>query len=424
MKTRLNENEKMGALRGLLENLVERKHPYAKKMAMAGIRPEYIQSRKDLKLLPYMTKKDLLANYPLGWLACDRRDLVRFHATSGTTGNPTVVAYTAADIQSWSDAVSWCLGLAGLDHHDTLHVAYGYGLFTGGLGLHYGAEQKGVSVIPVSGGFTERQVKLMGDLEATALACTPSYALLLAEAIEKSETPPAKLKVGIFGAEAWSEGLRHDLEGKLGIKALDIYGLSEAMGPGVAMECLQQNGLHVADSFIPEIIDPETLEVEPDGTHGELVLTSWNKQAFPVIRYRTRDLTRLLPGECACGEPEARIERIQGRSDDMLIIHGVNVFPSMVEAALCKIPGLTPNYLIEVWKHEGMQEMSICCERSASSGDQMESMAKIGAKKMREALGVNVPLHIMEPNSLPRSEGKAKRVSQLQDKNQSVIYSN
>ena len=421
MKARLNENEKIGALRGILENLVKRKHPYAEKMAAVGIRPEHIQSREDLKLLPYMTKTDLQANYPLGWLACDRKDLVRFHATSGTTGNPTVVAYTASDIQSWSDAVSWCLGLAGLDHHDTLHVAYGYGLFTGGLGLHYGAEQKGVSVVPVSGGFTERQVKLMHDLEATALACTPSYALLLAEAMEKSENPPTKLKVGIFGAEAWSEGLRRDLEGKLGIKALDIYGLSEAMGPGVAMECLQQNGLHVADSFIPEIIDPETLEVKPDGTHGELVLTSWNKQAFPVIRYRTRDLTRILPGACACGEQEARIERIQGRSDDMLIIHGVNVFPSMVEAALCKIPGLTPNYLIEVWKHEGMQEMSICCERNASSAD-LETIQAIGAKKMREALGVNVPLHIMEPNSLPRSEGKAKRVSQLQDKNQSVSH--
>ena len=301
MKARLNENEKIGALRGILENLVKRKHPYAEKMAAVGIRPEHIQSREDLKLLPYMTKTDLQANYPLGWLACDRKDLVRFHATSGTTGNPTVVAYTASDIQSWSDAVSWCLGLAGLNHHDTLHVAYGYGLFTGGLGLHYGAEQKGVSVIPVSGGFTERQVKLMHDLEATALACTPSYALLLAEAMEKSENPPTKLKVGIFGAEAWSEGLRRDLEGKLGIKALDIYGLSEAMGPGVAMECLEQNGLHVADSFIPEIIDPETLEVKPDGTHGELVLTSWNKQAFPVIRYRTRDLTRILPGACACG---------------------------------------------------------------------------------------------------------------------------
>ena len=423
MKTRLNENEKMDALRGILENLVKRKHPYAQKMAAAGVCPADIQNRDDLKRLPYMTKTDLQANYPLGWLACDRKDLVRFHATSGTTGNPTVVAYTASDIQNWSDAVSWCLGLAGLDHHDTLHVAYGYGLFTGGLGLHYGAEQKGVSVVPVSGGFTERQVKLMNDLEATALACTPSYALLLAEAIEKSGTHPSRLKVGIFGAEAWSEGLRRDLDGKLGIKALDIYGLSEAMGPGVAMECLQQDGLHVADSFIPEIIDPETLEAKPDGTHGEMVLTSWNKQAFPVIRYRTRDLTRILPGACACGEREARIERIQGRSDDMLIIHGVNVFPSMVEAALCKIPGLTPNYLIEVWKHEGMQEMSSCCERNGSCTD-VEAIKTLGAKKMREALGVNVPLHIMEPNSLPRSEGKAKRVSQLQNKSESVNHRN
>lgn len=382
-------------------------------MKQAGVRADEIMSVEDLQRLPYMTKQDLQGSYPLGWLACDKKDVVRYHATSGTTGNPTVVAYTKEDLQMWTDAIEWCLTLAGLNSHDTLQVAFGYGLFTGGFGVHYGAEQMGIGVIPASGGFTERQLKLMRDLGTTALACTPSYALLIAETIEKTRCEHPDLRVGIFGAEAWSESLRKELETRLKIKALDLYGLSEAMGPGVGIECLQQNGLHIADSFIPEIIDPETLRNVEPGQHGELVLTSWNKHAFPLIRYRTRDLTHIMPDACPCGETTPRIARIQGRSDDMLIIHGVNVFPSMVETALCKVPGLTANYQIQVSSHDNLQEMRVLCEGVEVGCECSEHLLKLAKDELRKALGVNVPVEITPPNSIPRSEGKAKRLIRI-----------
>lgn len=418
MPSRMTKSEKLvddgmkyEQLRSILETLVERNHPYAGKMREHGVRPEHIRNCGDLSLLPCTTKKDLLDNYPTGWLACDKNEVVRIHATSGTTGRPTIVAYTANDIESWSRNIAWCMDLAGIDKKDVVQVAYGYGLFTGGLGLHYGAEYAGATVIPASGGFTDRQVSLMRDLGTTVLACTPSYALRLAEAIEESGDRPLSLRVGIFGAEAWSEELRYALEARLGITALDIYGLSEAMGPGVGMECLRQEGLHISDDFIPQIVDPDTLEALPEGESGELVLTSWRKEAYPVIRYRTRDLTKLSADVCSCGDPTPRIARVCGRSDDMLIVSGVNVFPSQIESAICKVPGLTPNYQITAWRENGVQKMSLACERTPDSDPAaMREMEKTASKCIKQDVGVTIPFRIMEPGSIPRSEGKAVRI--------------
>ena len=409
-----DDTTKAAELRKILERIVERGHPYAAKMAKAGVRPEHIRTLDDLPLLPYTTKQDLQDTYPLGWLACDRNELVRFHATSGTTGNPTVVAYNAQDRANWAGSVAWCLGLAGVNADDIVQVAYGYGLFTGGLGLHDGAERVGAAVIPTSGGFTERQVKMIKDLQTTVLACTPSYALRIAEILESGEK--TSLRVGIFGAEAWSDEFRRDLEKRLGITALDIYGLCEAMGPGVAMECLEQSGLHVTDDFIPEIVHPATLEVQEPGEMGELVLTSWNKQAYPVIRYRTKDLTRLGTELCPCGDATPRIARIAGRSDDMLILNGVNIFPSQIESVLCKIPELTANYQIKAWRENGMQRLSIVCERRADAADiAKDELERRATKKLKETVGVNIPLSILDAGSLPRSEGKAVRIVKMPD---------
>lgn len=415
-----NAETKISRIRYTLEKMVERGHPYAQKMKEQGVRPEHIKTLGDMRLLPFTTKQDLQEHYPLGWLNVDRKHVVRFHATSGTTGNPTVVCYTAGDIQMWADSVSWSLGLAGLDEWDTLQVSYGYGLFTGGLGAHYGGERRGCAVIPASGGNTEKQVRMIKELGVTALACTPSYAMRIAEAWDdidpgRFKNGGTKLKVGIFGAEAWSEGLRRRLEEKLGIKALDIYGLSEAMGPGVAMECVCQNGLHIADkSFLPEIIDPVSLQNVEDGEVGELVLTSIKKEAYPIIRYRTRDRTRILSGQCECGDPSVRIDRIDGRTDDMLIIRGVNVFPAQVEQAICRVHGLASTFVIDTWKNEGMDELIITCERSAEYGaDKNDDIHKEVAKRLKDITGVNMHVDIVEPGTLPRSEGKAVRVRKL-----------
>lgn len=415
-----NAETKISRIRYTLEKMVERGHPYARKMQKAGVRPEHIRSLNDMTLLPFTTKQDLQEHYPLGWLNVDRKNVVRFHATSGTTGNPTVVCYTAADVKMWADCAAWSLGLAGLDEWDTLQVSYGYGLFTGGLGAHYGGERRGCAVIPASGGQTEKQVRMIKDMGVTALACTPSYAMRIAEAWDdidpaRFSNGASKLKVGIFGAEAWSEGLRARLEQKLGIKALDIYGLSEAMGPGVAMECVHQNGLHVADEcFLPEIIDPDTLRSMDEGDMGELVLTSIKKEAYPIIRYRTRDRTRILSGPCRCGDPSVRIDRIGGRTDDMLIIRGVNVFPAQIEAAMLRVSSLTPNFVIETWKNEGMDELRITCERTPElPADQNDAIQGEASKRLKDITGVNMPITIAEPNTIPRSEGKAVRVRKL-----------
>lgn len=408
---------KYEGLRNILTQLVERRHPYAKKMEEHGVRPEHIRGYEDLALLPYTTKKDLLDNYPIGWLARERSEVVRIHATSGTTGRPTIVAYTAKDIENWSRNVAWCLRLAGIGRDDVVQIAYGYGLFTGGIGFHYGAEAVGAAVIPASGGFTDRQVSLMQDLGTTVLACTPSYALRIAEALENSETPSTSLRIGVFGAEAWSEELRRALEKKLGITALDIYGLSEAMGPGVGMECMHQAGLHISLDFIPQTVDPETLEETNEGESGELVLTSWKKEAYPVIRYRTRDLTTLLREPCACGDSTPRMTRVRGRSDDMLIVSGVNVFPSQIEAAICRVPGLSANYQITAWKERGVQRMSLACERTPdSTPEEVHTISRNASKYLKQALGITIPFNIMEPGSIPRSEGKAVRILRIAEK--------
>ncbi len=412
-----NVETKISRIRYTLEKMVERDHPYAQKMKEYGVKPEHIKTARDMQLLPYTTKQDLQNHYPLGWLNVDRKHVVRFHATSGTTGNPTVVCYTQNDIKMWSECGAWCLGLAGLDEWDTLQVSYGYGLFTGGLGMHYAGEHRGLAVIPASGGATEKQVRMIKEMGVTAIACTPSYALRISEVWDdidpdRFSNGGTKLKIGILGAEPWSEGLRKRLEEKLGIKALDIYGLSEAMGPGVAMECIHQSGLHVNDeAFLPEIIHPETLKNMEDGEEGELVLTSIKKEAYPIIRYRTRDRTRILPGPCPCGDPSVRIDRIGGRTDDMLIVRGVNVFPSQVEAAICRVKDLTPNFVIDVWKKDGMDEIEITCERAPeSSPSNLDHIRNETKKRLKDSLGVNIEVNIAEPDTIPRSEGKAVRI--------------
>lgn len=415
-----NAETKISRIRYTLEKMVERGHPYTQKMKELGVRPGHIKSVNDMRLLPFTTKQDLQEHYPLGWLNVDRKHVVRFHATSGTTGNPTVVCYTASDVKMWADCAAWSLGLAGLDEWDTLQVSYGYGLFTGGLGAHYGGERRGCAVIPASGGNTEKQVRMIKELGVTALACTPSYAMRIAEAWDdidpgRFKNGGTKLKVGIFGAEAWSEGLRRRLEEKLGIKALDIYGLSEAMGPGVAMECILQKGLHIADEcFLPEIIDPVSLKNIDDGEVGELVLTSIKKEAYPIIRYRTHDRTRILHGHCECGDPSVRIDRIDGRTDDMLIIRGVNVFPAQIEQAVCRVQGLVSTFVIDTWKNEGMDDLVITCERAAEYGaEHTDSIRQELVKRLKDSIGVNMKVVVAEPNALPRSEGKAVRVRRL-----------
>src|SRR6056297_1354434 len=325
---------------------------YRKKFDEAGVLRGDVKSLDDLRRLPFTMKQDLRDNYPFGMFAVPMENVVRIHASSGTTGKPTVVGYTARDINTWAELMARSLASGGASRGDIIHNAYGYGLFTGGLGAHYGAEKLGASVIPVSGGNTKRQVIIMRDFGPTILTCTPSYALHLAEAAEEEGVSfrDLKFKSGIFGAEPWTEDMRHEIENKLGLTAIDVYGLSEIIGPGVAIECHEaQNGLHIfEDHFIPEIIDPETGEVLPYGEKGELVFTSLTKEAFPVIRYRTRDITVLNPEPCICGRTHVRMERVSGRTDDMLIIRGVNVFPSQIESVLMDIGETEPHYLLIV----------------------------------------------------------------------------
>jgi phenylacetate-CoA ligase len=405
------DEEKYGRLREILCHLFDIGHPYAAKMAERDLRPEHIRNYDDLALLPTTTKYDLLNNYPRGWFARDPRDIVRIHATSGATGKPTLVAYTAGDVRMWSENMAWCMGLAGVGCSDIVQVSFGYGLFTGGLGYHDGAGVLGSMVVPVSGGFTDRQISLMKDLGTTVLACTPSYALRLAEGLGEKGRDGIKLRIGFFGAEAWSEELRARLERDLGIKAIDLYGLSEAMGPGVSAECLEQNGLHISDDFIAEIVDPRTLERVEDGDEGELVLTSWSKEAFPVIRYRTRDLTSVSDAPCPCGEMTPRMSRVRGRSDDMLIFHGVNVFPAQVESAVCSVPGLSANFQITSWRERGLEKISFVCERSPETKpEDVEPLRRALSHTLKSTIGVSIPFEIAEPGTIPRSDGKAVKV--------------
>lgn len=392
--------------------------PYRSKMDDAGVKPGDIQSLEDLQLLPFNTKDDLRDNYPFGLFTVPLEEVIRVHASSGTTGQPTVVGYTEADIELWASVMSRALAMAGVTPGDMVHNAYGYGLFTGGLGAHYGIEALGATVIPVSGGNSKRQITIMRDFGSTVLLSTPSYALNLAEAMADVGVSPSdlKLRVGIHGAEPWSESMREEVERKLGIKAVDIYGLSEIIGPGVAMECLQTDrGMHILeDHFLPEIVDPETLQPLPYGEVGELVFTTLTKEAFPLLRYRTKDISRLIAEPCACGRTLVRMEKVMGRTDDMMIIRGVNVFPSQVEHVLVGIEGVEPHYQIEVNREGSLDTMSILVEVSENIfSDEirvLEGLSKKIQADVKDILGVTCKVKLVEPRTIKRSEGKAQRV--------------
>ncbi|HVN57511.1 MAG TPA: phenylacetate--CoA ligase [Bacteroidales bacterium] len=390
---------------------------YRRKMQEAGLGPECIRSLDDISKLPFTTKNDLRDTYPFGMFAVPMSEIVRLHASSGTTGKPTVVGYTRNDISTWSEVMARTLTSAGADRNDFIQIAYGYGLFTGGLGLHYGGEKIGASVIPVSGGNTGRQLQLMKDFGTTVLACTPSYALFLAEAIQESgiDRKELKLKAGVFGAEPWTENMRREIEQKLQIKAIDIYGLSEIIGPGVSFECMEQEGLHInEDHFYPEIIDPATLEVLPEGSSGELVFTTITKEGLPMVRYRTRDLTRLNYSRCKCGRTLVRMEKCLGRSDDMLIIRGVNLFPSQIETVLLEMSAIKPHYLIIVDRINNLDTIELQVEVDEEffqdKISQLQALRSELQDNLENAIGLSIRVTLVEPKTIERSEGKAKRV--------------
>jgi phenylacetate-CoA ligase len=408
---------KLARLQATVARLYEKVPFYHEKLSEAGFEPGDLKSLADLDKLPYTTKNDLRDNYPFGLFAVPMRDIVRVHASSGTTGKPTVVGYTASDIEVWSDLIARTIVAANGTPDDVVQVAYGYGLFTGGLGLHYGVEKLGATVVPISGGNTKRQVRLMKDFGTTIIACTPSYALNIAEVLEEMGIgfDEIKLKSGILGAEPWSEEMRVAIEKRLNISAIDIYGLSEMMGPGVSIECQEKNGAHIfEDSFIAETIDSETGKVLPPGEVGELVLTNINKEGLSLLRYRTRDLTRLDYEPCACGRTHVRMHRITGRSDDMLIIRGVNVFPSQIEMVIMQVPGLTPHYQIFVDRVGSMDILEVQVEVSPEIfSDEIKQLEKLQRRirdEIQSYLGVSVKISLMEPKSIQRSEGKAVRV--------------
>ncbi len=387
-----------------------------------GIEPGDIKSLDDINKLPFTYKQDLRDNYPYGLFAEPLDKIIRLHASSGTTGKPSVVGYTKRDISNWADLIARCLVMAGGGKNDVVQVAYGYGLFTGGLGAHYGAERLGAAVVPISGGNTARQLMLMKDFGTTILACTPSYALYLAEeginaGIDFKKLP---IRAGVFGAEPWTENMRKQIESKMDITALDIYGLSEVMGPGVSMECMAKNGSHIyEDHFIAEVIDPDTGEVLPYGQQGELVLTTITKEGIPLLRYRTRDISTLHPEVCACGRTHVRMKRVTGRTDDMLIIRGVNVFPSQVESVLLEFGETEPHYLLVVDRKGDLDDLEIWVELSEKMfSDEVKHFETLEAKirhKILSVLNINVKIKFVEPRTIPRSEGKAKRVMDRRD---------
>ncbi|MGE5188512.1 MAG: phenylacetate--CoA ligase family protein [Gemmatimonadota bacterium] len=415
--------EALVALQGKrLRDLVERLHGavpfYRRKLADAGFRPGDVRGLDDLSRLPFTTKDDLRETYPFGLFAVPMERVVRVHASSGTTGKPTVVGYTRRDIDTWAELMARSLACGGTTKGDVVHNAYGYGLFTGGLGAHYGAEKIGAAVIPASGGNTKRQIMLIQDFGATILLCTPSYALNIAEVMSDEGVDPGtlRLKCGIFGAEPWTESMRKEIEKKLKIAALDIYGLSEVIGPGVSCECIEEkHGLHVfEDHFIPEIIDPKTGKVLPYGEVGELVFTTVTKEAFPLIRYRTRDLSRLTLKPCACGRTTVRMDRISGRTDDMLIIRGVNVFPSQIESVLMTVEGVEPHYQLIVTREGSLDVLEVQVEVNESVfSDQIKGLETLARKiehEIKDLLGVSCKVKLVEPKTIQRSEGKARRV--------------
>jgi phenylacetate-CoA ligase len=404
-------------LKALVDHVYKNVPFYRAKMQEIGIEPADIREAADIRRLPFTEKKDLRDNYPFGLFAMPKSEIIRVHASSGTTGKPTVTGYTAQDIQTWAELMARSLSCAGVTRESIVHVAYGYGLFTGGLGVHYGVERIGASVVPVSGGNTARQLLLLEDLGATTICCTPSYALNLAEAMAKAGIGlhRIKLKSGVFGAEPWSDNMRSHLEDNLGICAMDIYGLTEMMGPGVAMECTSKQGLHVwEDAFLPEILD-ENCNPVPVRREGELVFTTINKQGMPLLRYRTHDISALDDAVCPCGRTHIRMCRVKARTDDMLIIRGVNVFPSQIEQALLQIPGITPNYAVIVDTKDYLDVLSVQVELDqVLIGDtvrDLESLRDRIEDKLAADILVHADVRLCQPGSLPRSEGKAKRVT-------------
>jgi len=417
MKKEERESLQLERLKETVARVYKNVAPYRAKMDEKGVKPGDIKGLEDLALLPFTAKTDLRDTYPFGLFAVPVSETVRVHCSSGTTGKPIVVGYTAADIDIWAETMARTIAGAGGSAGDIIQNAYGYGLFTGGLGIHYGGERVGATVIPISGGNTERQLMLLEDFGATMLASTPSYSLYIAEVAQDKgvDIVSLPLRCGILGAEAWSDTMRKEVEKRLGIKAYDIYGLTEVIGPGVSFECEKQHGMHICDDhFIPEIIDPETGEVLPAGAKGELVFTTITKEAFPVVRYRTRDITRLIGSPCECGRTSVRMERVSGRTDDMLIVRGVNVFPSQIEDVLMRFAGAEPHYLIVVDKRGAMDELEVQVEVSEGTfSDEVKELEDLRARiahEVESVLGVRAVIKLVESRSIERSIGKAKRV--------------
>lgn len=411
----MSSEELIQGLRSTVEQVLKAPY-YKKKLAEVGIHyANDVKTMDDFRKIPLTEKEDLRQNYPFALFAEPMEKIVRVHASSGTTGKPTVVGYTAEDIKLWARIVANGLKRVGVTSRDVVQIAYGYGLFTGGMGLHYGCEELGALAIPISGGNTQRQLMIMRDFGTTVLCCTPSYALFLAESLEEAgmSKDDLKLRVGVFGAEPWTDGMREEIEARLGIRAVDIYGLSEIMGPGVSMECLKCNGLHIDEHFYPEILDKDGNPV-PEGTPGELVLTSLSKQGFPVIRYRTKDLTTVNYGTCVCGHTGWTMRRVSARVDDMIIIRGVNVFPSQVEEAILSVSGIEPHYLLVVDREGTLDTLEVQVEVNVDSfTDEIRELEELHdelKQKIDDILGINVKVRLVEPKSIPRSEGKAKRV--------------
>jgi len=417
MPRREIEELQVKRLQSTLHRVYESVPFYRRKLDDAGVKPRDVRSLRDMRKLPFTTKADLRENYPYGMLAVPLEEVVRIHASSGTTGDPTVVAYTRNDIETWAEVVARVITAAGVTKADVLQVAFGYSLFTGAFGLHYGAERVGASVVPASSGGSERQVKLMKDFRTTAVACTPSYALHLAEVMEGMGVGPddLALRVGLFGAEPWSDGIRAELEARLHISATDNYGLSEVIGPGVSGECGEKDGLHIfEDHFIPEVIDPETCEPLGYGESGELVLTTITKEALPVLRYRTRDICNLEDKPCKCGRTQVRMSRVSGRTDDMLVIRGVNVFPSQVEAVLLEVEGTEPHYQLVITKKGALDDLEVRVEVSESIFvDEMRKLEELREgirRRLTSVLSLSPTVTLVEPRTIERSTGKAKRV--------------
>ena len=391
--------------------------PYRKKMDEAGVKPEDIRTLEDIRRLPFTTKEDLAENYPTGLFAKPMEEIVRIHASSGTTGKPKIAGYTYGDLDIWGECVARAMAAAGQGKNSVVQVAYGYGLFTGGLGAHIGAETIGATVIPMSSGNTQKQIMFMRDMKSTALACTPSYALTVAEGVAKAGIDPddLALEAGIFGAEPWTQGMKESIEKGLGIKAYDIYGLTEIVGPGVSISCDENNGMHIQeDYFFPEIINPDTLEPVPDGQIGELVFTTLGKEGFPMIRYRTRDLCYLMREKCGCGRTTVRMSKILGRTDDMMIIRGVNVFPSQIEEVISKFSELTINYMIYVGRENNKDTFDLEVELAPGLAiDNIKFIEELRGRvdhALRDMLGIGCKVKFLNAGTLPRSEGKAVRV--------------